>query len=222
MPDALVVLATQGQVVVDVEVTVAVAVLVQPDERPLDHEEAPHGLLGLIGHQRVPLPWGLVDERALRGGPRLLEVAPLAADRVGEDLVRVVVPVDQPSLLGPQDVGPSVVARARSTADASRRSGSAARSSARRRSVRTGGRPPAAHQASAGSRSASGPARTRGPVPQTWSVLSSMLARHPTAGAPAHRESRAWRLSSSGRLVDPDGHLVAQAETRRDGSGRGS
>lgn len=41
----------------------------------------------------------------------VFEVAPLAGDGVGEDLVRVVVAVDEPGAVGTQHVGPPVLAR---------------------------------------------------------------------------------------------------------------
>jgi hypothetical protein len=54
---------------------------------------------------------GAVDEVAGGGDPVVLQVAPLAGDRVREDLVRVVVAVDEARLGGAEDVAPAVLAR---------------------------------------------------------------------------------------------------------------
>src|SRR3954447_19320020 len=108
-PDLLVVLLAQVDVVVHVEEVLGVAVLVEPDERALDLEVHLHRLVGLVGDQRVRLARGLVDEVAGGGDPVVLQVAPLAGDRVGEHLLRVVVPVHQPGALGVEDVAPAVL-----------------------------------------------------------------------------------------------------------------
>src|SRR6059058_28967 len=85
----------QRDVVEHVERPVRLAVLVQPDQRPGDVEGHPHRLVALVGDQRVRLARRLVDPVARGGDPVVLQVAPLARDRVGEDLLRVVVPVDK-------------------------------------------------------------------------------------------------------------------------------
>src|SRR4051812_8142091 len=90
-PDLLVVLLAELDVVVHVEEVHGVAVLVQPDQRPAYLEVHLHRLVGLVRDERVRLARRLVDEAARRRDPVVLEVAPLARDRVGEDLVRVVV-----------------------------------------------------------------------------------------------------------------------------------
>ena len=77
---------------------------------------------------------GLVDEVAGRRDPVVLEVAPLARDRVGEDLVRVIVAVDEARRRWTSGRRTSCSARPRSTRAACRRSRSAGRTSAGRRS----------------------------------------------------------------------------------------
>src|SRR3546814_11778232 len=64
-PHLVVVLPAQSQVVVHVEVPVAVAVLVEPDQRTGHHEEAAHRLIRLVRHEGVPLPRGLVDRKSV-------------------------------------------------------------------------------------------------------------------------------------------------------------
>ena len=102
--------ADQRDVVEHVEGTVRLAVLVQPDQRPGDVEGDPHGLVALVGDQRVRLAGRLVDPVARGGDPVVLQVAPLAGDRVGEHLLRVVVPVDQAGAAAHQHVAPPVLA----------------------------------------------------------------------------------------------------------------
>src|SRR5580704_19092823 len=55
-------LAAQSNVIVNVEVSVGLAVFIQPDQRALHHEEHLHRIFVLIGHQRVCLAGRLVDE----------------------------------------------------------------------------------------------------------------------------------------------------------------
>src|SRR5438309_3287574 len=86
----LVVVTDQRDVVEHVEGTVRLAVLVQPDQGPGDVEGDPHGLVALVGDQRVRLAGRLVDPVARGGDPVVLQVAPLAGARVGEDLLRAV------------------------------------------------------------------------------------------------------------------------------------
>src|SRR3954464_3238217 len=108
-PDLLVVLLAELDVVVHVEEVHGVAVLVQPDQRPAYLEVHLHRLVGLVRDERVRLARRLVDEAARRRDPVVLEVAPLAGDRVREDLVRVVVPVDEAGPGRPQHVAPAVL-----------------------------------------------------------------------------------------------------------------
>lgn len=109
--DFFVMLSTEGDVVVDVEKSVRLPFLVEPDERTLDLEEHLHRLFALIDDQRMALARRLVDEIAGGGCPVVLKVAPLASDRIGEHLVGMVVPVHQPRLLRHQDVAPFVLSR---------------------------------------------------------------------------------------------------------------
>ncbi len=98
-------------VVVDVEVPDGLAVLVEPDQRTLDVEEDPHRVFVFIGDERVSFAGRLVDEITRGRRPVVLEITPLARDRVGEDLVRVVVAVHQPGALRHEDVAPLVALR---------------------------------------------------------------------------------------------------------------
>src|SRR3954451_19606327 len=107
--DLLVVLLADVDVVVHVEEVLDLAVLVEPDQRALDLEVHLHRLLGLVGDERVRLARRLVDEGAGGRDPVVLEVAPLARDRVREDLVRVVVAVDEPGAGRHQHVAPAVL-----------------------------------------------------------------------------------------------------------------
>src|SRR3954451_4697473 len=107
--DLLVVLLADLDVVVHVEEVHDVAVLVEPDQRALDLEVHLHRLVGLVGDERVRLTRGLGDEAARGRDPVVLEIAPLARDRVREDLVRVVVAVDQPGARRHQHVAPAVL-----------------------------------------------------------------------------------------------------------------
>ena len=109
-PDLLVVLAAQLDVVEHVEVAVGLAVLVQPDQRAGDVERHPHRLVALVRHQRVRLARRLVDPVPGGRHPVVLQVPPLAGDRVGEDLLRMVVPVHQPGAAAQQHVAPPVLA----------------------------------------------------------------------------------------------------------------
>src|SRR3954468_1094928 len=107
--DLLVVLLADLDVVVHIEEVLDLAVLVEPDQRALDLEVDLHRLVGLVGDERVGLARGLVDEGAGGRDPVVLEVAPLARDRVGEDLVGVVVAVDEAGPRRHQHVAPAVL-----------------------------------------------------------------------------------------------------------------
>ncbi|MNL21235.1 hypothetical protein D3C87_1425140 [compost metagenome] len=93
-----------------VKVPDRLAFLVQPDEGALHDEEDLHRFWMVMRHQRVTLAGRLVDEIASFGSPFVLQVAPLARQREGEHLVRMVVAIDQPWTVGAQNVGPFVLA----------------------------------------------------------------------------------------------------------------
>src|SRR4029450_6855579 len=109
-PDLVVVGLAERDVLVNVEVAVRLPLVVQPDQRSFDDEEHLHRIRMVVCDQGVGLARRLVDEVARGRDPVVLEITPLARDRVGEDLVRMIVPVHQPGRLGHQDVAPFVQA----------------------------------------------------------------------------------------------------------------
>src|SRR5262249_51547705 len=88
-PPPLVVALAPLDVVEHVEMALRLAVLVQPDQRTGDVEGHPHRLRGLVRHERVRLAGRLIDPVPGGRHPVMLQVAPLAGDRVREDLLRV-------------------------------------------------------------------------------------------------------------------------------------
>src|SRR4029077_20700154 len=110
-PDLLVVVLAQLDVVEHIEVALRLAVLVQPDQRPGDVEGHAHRLRGLVRHERVRLAGRLIDPVAGGRHPVVLQVAPLAGDRVREDLLGVVVAVHHARPAAHEDVAPPVLPR---------------------------------------------------------------------------------------------------------------
>src|SRR4051812_32017096 len=85
--------------------------LIEPDQRPLDDEEYSHGLWMLVGYQGMTFSRRFVDEVSGRRGPVVLQIPPFAGDRVGEDFVRVIVPIHQTGALRHQNIAPPVLGR---------------------------------------------------------------------------------------------------------------
>src|SRR5665213_2815956 len=83
--DLCVMLPAHRYVVVDIEKPVRFAFFIQPDQRALYDEEDLHRVLVLICHQRVSLAWRFIDEVAGRGGPVMLQIAPLTRNGVSKD-----------------------------------------------------------------------------------------------------------------------------------------
>jgi hypothetical protein len=96
-------------VVVHVEVAVGIAGLIQPDEGSFDDEEHSHRIFVLMCDQRVSFSRGLIDKVARGSGPVVFQVTPFSRDRIGENLVRMVVAVDEPGPFRHQDVAPFVL-----------------------------------------------------------------------------------------------------------------
>src|SRR3954447_6660604 len=76
--DLLVMGLAQLDVIVDIEIAVRLALVIQPDQRPLDDEEDFHRVRMLVGDQGMSLSRRLVDEVAGCRGPVVLQVSPLA------------------------------------------------------------------------------------------------------------------------------------------------
>src|SRR3954447_19659198 len=110
-PDFFVMGFTQLDVVMNIKKAARLSFLIQPDQRPLDDEEYPHGLRMLVGYQGMTFSRRFVDEVSGRRGPVVLQIAPFTGDRVGKDFVRVIVAIHQTGALRHQNIAPPVLGR---------------------------------------------------------------------------------------------------------------
>src|SRR6516225_1170252 len=90
--DLVVMRAGRGDIIIDVVMADRVAVLVEPHQRAGDDEEYLHRIGMLVADQRMALAGGFVDEVPRGRGPVMFEIGPFAADRVGPDRVRMIMP----------------------------------------------------------------------------------------------------------------------------------
>ena len=80
--DLLEMLLAHRDILVNVEIAVRFAILIQPDQRPRDLEVHLHRLVMFVGDESVPFSGRLIDKVSGGRDPIVLEISPLPGDRI--------------------------------------------------------------------------------------------------------------------------------------------